>query len=452
MIKYLSVFFIFFLLSSCSLDNKTGIWTKNQKIKKENKTEVKEVEKNITEISKSVENLKSELNPNFEINLITKPIKNSFINKNDNNNGRINYNGKLKSISKYKFSKIDNFYKFEPEIIFDTNNIIFFDNKGTILNFNNSSKLIWKRNFYNKSEKKLKPILFMAKEKKTLIVADNLARYYGVDTETGALLWYKTNTAAFNSQIKIYKDRFFVVDLDNVIRCYSIKDGSEIWNYQTEKAFIKSQKKMSIIVVKNRVFFNNSIGDITALDTRNGDLIWQTPTQSSTIYGDVFKLKTSDLVANNGSIFFSNNQNEFYSLNIKNGLVNWKQKINSDLRSTIIDNIIFTITLEGYLVVTNSESGKILRITDLFHSFDKFYFLKKKGKKVNVRSSRKPEGFIVGTNNIYLTTNNGRLIVVSTKTGKIASVLKIDKERISRPFILNDNLYIIKNDSIIKLN
>mgnify|MGYP007071524015 CR=1 FL=1 len=40
-----------------------------------------------------------------KIHLKAKPINNSFINNFDNNNGRINYNGNLKSVSRFKFSK-----------------------------------------------------------------------------------------------------------------------------------------------------------------------------------------------------------------------------------------------------------------------------------------------------------------------------------------------------------
>ena len=51
--------------------------------------------------------LEKEFNPNLKINLSAKLIDNSFINNFDNNNGRVNYNGTLKSISKFRFSKID---------------------------------------------------------------------------------------------------------------------------------------------------------------------------------------------------------------------------------------------------------------------------------------------------------------------------------------------------------
>ena len=61
-------------------------------------------------------------------------------------------------------------------------------------------------------------------------------------------------------------------------------------------------------------------------------------------------------------------------------------------------------------------------------------------------------GFIIGANNIYLTTDNGRLMIINIKTGKTNSILKIDNDKISRPFVLDKNLYVVKDNAIIKLN
>ena len=60
--------------------------------------------------------------------------------------------------------------------------------------------------------------------------------------------------------------------------------------------------------------------------------------------------------------------------------------------------------------------------------------------------------FIVGLKNIYLSTNIGRLLVIDIKSGKTISTLKIDKDKISRPFVSNQNLYLAKDNAIIKLN
>jgi len=309
------------------------------------------------------------------------------------------------------------------------------------MKFDVDSNIIWKKNYYNKGEKKLKPILTFSKNSKTLIVADNMAKYYALDLDNGSLLWSKYNSSPFNSQIKTLKDKFFIIDFNNILRCISIKDGTELWNLKTGNTFIKSQKKLSIIIVNEVLYFNSSTGDITAVDINTGVMLWQIPTQSSTIYENTFLLETSNIVANNKMIIFSNNKDEFYSIDITTGFIRWKKNINSSIQPTIIDNFIFTVSNEGYLTIVDSKVGKIIKITDVFSLFDK-----KKRKKIN------PVGFIVGKKNIYLTTDHGRLLVIDIESGETKSIIKIANNKISRPFILNENLFLIKDNSIIKLD
>ena len=242
---------LFFVIVNCSLDNKTGLWTQDEK------TELKKIKikkDDLKELFVEEGAYIKEFNPSLKIKINFKP-KNNYLNTTDNNDGFINYNGSLKKISKYKFKKIEKFNYYELDLIFDKNNIIFFDNKGTIFKFNENSKLLWKKNIYNKRQKKNQPILFFSNNKNKLIVADNLAKYYLIDINTGNLIWDKKHTSSFNSQIKIYKDKFFVIDLQNVLRCYSLIDGTELWNLPTDKTFIKSQKRLSLVIADEKVFF-----------------------------------------------------------------------------------------------------------------------------------------------------------------------------------------------------
>ncbi len=421
-------------LFSCSLNSDSSFWSKRN-INEEQKI------LNIKQITKKEKILLKEVNKSLEINLSNLAKENYPLSYFDNNDGRTNYNGKLKSISRYKFSKIEKFDQYEPELIINQNNIIFFDNKGTILKFDESSKLLWKKNYYTKVEKKLKPILFLSANQETLIVVDTIAKYFAINIKTGDLLWSKYNDSPYNSQIKIFKNKFYVVDANNVLHCYSLKDGKEIWNFKTDKPLIKSQKKNSLIIKKNNIIFNNSVGDITAVNSETGELVWQAPTQSKKIYDESMFFKNSDLISAKNSILFSNNKNGFYSLDADSGLINWKQKINSNVRPVFFNNLIFTVTNEGYLVVLDNESGKLIRSNYLLSNFKK-----KKRKKI------KPVGFIVGQNNLYLTLNNGKLLVVDIRTGSVNTVLKIDREKVSSPIVQGQNLYVTKNNSIIKLN
>lgn len=431
--KIFQLLLIIIFLSGCSLNKNSKFWT-SETIKKIEEQKFEKIFDDPTALSQ-------ELNTNISLNFSKSFTKNNLSKKFTNNDGRVNFDGSLNKSLKYKFSKIENFYQFEPELSFYKGNIIFFDDKGTVLQFDGRSKLIWKKNHYTKSEKKSNPILQFANNDKFLIIADNLSKYFMLNLQSGDLVWSKNNTAPFNSQIKIYKDRFFVIDFTNTLRCYSMKNGEEIWNFQTESALIRSQKRLSMVIVEDVIYFNNSLGDISAVRINDGELLWQLPTQSDVLYESAFSLETSDIITDNKDLFFSNNKNQFFSIDIKSGSFNWENSINSNLRPTVVENFIISVSLEGYLIVIDKITGNIIKVTDVFNNF--------KPKK---RKEILPTGFIVGLKNIYLSTNIGRLLVIDIKSGKTISTLKIDKDKISRPFVSNQNLYLAKDNAIIKLN
>ena len=208
------IFFLIllFLLHNCSLDTKSGLWTKTEKISKQ-KNPV------IIEQNEKTEILEKEFNKNLKIKLKGGYKILSFIENLTNNNGHLNFDGTFKKKSKYKFSKIENFKFLQPDLLLTKKkSIIFFNKKGDILNFDDNSKLLWKKNFYNKNEKKMGPILYFASKNNKLVVTDNLANYYALNLENGNLLWKFTNSAPFNSQVKIYKDKIFAIDF-RIILC-----------------------------------------------------------------------------------------------------------------------------------------------------------------------------------------------------------------------------------------
>ena len=426
MIKFF--FIILIIFSGCSLEKKTFFKDKTTSGNKEivlKKKDNKEI-------------IQEDFNKNIKIKL-SKIIKNNKFKELRNNYGRQEFDSDFKSVSKYKIKKIKNFSNFEPKIVFKSDGIIFFEKQGTLKKYDYSQKLIWKKNFYSKQEKKLNILLNITHEKDILIITDNLSKYYAVDLKNGELLWSKTNLTPFNSQIKIYKDKLYIVDYENILHCFSIKNGNRIWSYQTDNFFVKSKKTLSIVIDNEKVIFTNSIGDITALDAYKGFLLWQTPTQNNLIYAESASLITSDIVLEKDSIFFSNNRNEFYSVNKNNGFLNWKQKINSNIRPVITDDIIFTVSNEGFLYFIDSLRGNIIKSNNLLINF-----------KAKQRQFIKPIGIALGSDNIFLSLNNGMLIVASIQTGEIINTFKLDGNQISKPFIFDNKLYIVKDNSIIE--
>jgi len=419
-------------LNQCSLNENSRIWKD-----KENKLEA---QKNIKKVFLEDKKITTEFNQELKLDLSIIKFNNK-ITDNENNYGSQNYEGLIDKIGNYKFSKFEDINQLNFKPIFLDDGLIFFDKKGSIIRYNDKTKVLWKQNHYSKSEKKLRPKLDFIQDGENLLITDSIAKYYSVNINSGELNWSKNNIYPFNSDIKKYKNKIFVIDYKNTLRCYNVSDGNECWNLKTEDSFTISNSKFSLIVINDKVIFSNSIGDITAVDIETGVIIWQLPTQSSSIINETYNFKISKLVSDGNSIIFSNNKNEFHSIDVKTGTINWINEINSNITPIITGNLIFTVSNEGYLIVIEKNKGNIIRVTDLFNNY-----------KLKKRKNIKPVGFVIGNTNLYLTNTDGKMIVVDLSLGDIKKIEKISGDFISRPFIFNQNLFVIRNGSIIQYN
>ena len=430
--KLIIILIAFIFLNNCSFNEDSKIW--------KNKDQDLSQDQNIKQIYADEKTTVTEFNKVLKLDLSNLKTNNK-INDNKNNLSSQTYGGNLNKIGNYKFSKFEeiNTINFEP--LFLSDGIIFFDKKGSIIRYDNNKKVLWKQNHYSKTEKKLSPKLNLILKDNSIIATDSIAKYYSISLETGNLNWSKNNTYPFNSNIKNFKNKIFVVDYKNTLRCYNIKDGSECWNLQTEDSFTISNSKYSLLIIDEMVVFSNSVGDITSVDIETGLIIWQLPTQSSNIINETYNFKISKLVSDGNSIFFSNNKNEIYSVDAKTGIVNWINNLNSNIKPVIVGNLIFTVSDEGYLYVIEKNKGNIIRVTDLLSNY-----------KPRQRKNIQPIGFVIGDKNLYLTNSDGKIIVADLSDGKITKIEKVSGGLVSEPFIFDNNLFVVRNGSIVQYN
>ena len=118
MIRIFKIIILLFV-AACSLNSSSSLWTKHKKI---------EYDKSLVsrEINSEKEILNKEINPNIKIKINYEKNKINDSNIKTNNNGFTKYDGKLKKISKYKYSKIQYFNQYDPEVSLYENNLIFF--------------------------------------------------------------------------------------------------------------------------------------------------------------------------------------------------------------------------------------------------------------------------------------------------------------------------------------
>ena len=94
-----------------------------------------------------------------------------------------------------------------------------------------------------------------------------------------------------------------------------------------DKSFIKSQRKLSLIIQNGLVIFIDTFGDINALDIETGNLIWQSQTIVEDIYESAFLLKNSRIVSDAENIYVSNNKNKNNFMHLSFHKYYYKEKL-----------------------------------------------------------------------------------------------------------------------------
>ena len=440
---YFIYFLIFTLFVSCSFDKKSGIWSGSE----EEKRRISEIEKEQQGIISKIKfysskNIYSEEIPALKVANLSTPKTNSSWEMSglnlQNFVGNIYFSGIENNFLKKKIGK--NKFKISKTMIsplvFD-DNIFFADDTGTIFNINKRGKINWKKNIYKKIYKKIYKTLVFSIYKGKIYVADNIGFVYAINLQNGKVIWIKNHGIPIKSNLKIFNNKIFVINQDNRLLCFSIENGTKIWDVRTVTSFIKSQNFLSLAVSKNGdLIALNSSGDLLKLKANNGKFYWSFKTQTSKLGYDTDFFQSSDIVIADDDIIFAASSSVF-SHNLNNGYLNWEQMIKSNNTPIVDGNNVFFITDNGFFINLDRQSGKIIWSTNILKILKK----KKQGTKIT--------GFVMGSGKIYAVTLNGYLIVSSAVSGNVEYFRKIGDPITTSPIISNGSLYLLTENSRI---
>ena len=435
------------LLNNCSFDSKTGIWGDAVKEKKK----ITELEKKQKELIKVEKIYSSDVTFSKEVILnkgivLSKPQNNlSWIMSSSNYQ---NFLGNLylsgidniflkKKAGKDKFS----IYQTISSLLVYKNNIIFSDDTGSIFHINENGRIIWKKNIYKKTYKKIYKSLVFAIYKNNIYIADNIGFVYSINLKDGKLLWIRSYEVPIKSNIKVFNNKIFLINQDNKIFCLNAKDGSLVWNILSISSFIKSQNLLSLAVTKfGDLIAITSAADIYRIGANSGDVFWSRNTTDSFNADATDFLNSSEIVIDDDNIIFSSGYSTF-SLSLDSGATNWKQEISSISAPIIVGKNIFIVSDSGYFAILDKNTGEIISSSNILK------ILKRKKQKTKVT------GFIMGSSKIYSMTLNGFLIVSSVASGEPESFKKVGASNISPLIINNGKLYMRTDKSkILVLN
>ena len=344
-------------------------------------------------------------------------------------------------------NKIFNFIKnnnFEKQILHYQSKIIFIDDFSNITLLNDNMSVIKKIKIYNKNDFKNYPLRFsLAINNNTLFITDNLGSIMAFNLISFDFVWKKNLSVPFLSNIIFFKENIFVINANNKIYSFSIKDGTQNWSYETGTETIKSLETYRLVLFENKLIFTNDLGLLFCLDLERQVILWNLRILSSDNINNSNILKISNLVAEKQSLYISSNLGIFFKINIDNGQIIWKKNINSH-----------------FPIIINPSSVSLVDVNGFFYILDKFtgeYLFKKKISNIFNQNNNglvgiKVSNFFLSSNNFNIMTNYGDIITIAANKLENITTKKISNEVRSNIIFLNNEAFFIgEKNSIYRL-
>ena len=437
-------FFIIFLLPflyNCSFDNKTGVWTgEEKKIERENSLS------DLKPIFKENQNEFLEKDFSIEAELL-------FGKKNNYLNWKQQYQNKANHIKRSNFSNLGNIEKFSKisrnkvneNILFENDKLFYSDIKGNIGIYSLiSNKELFKFNFYKNKFKNIDKKIHIILKDNLIIAADNFGYLYCINHIEKKLVWAKNYLIPFRSNIKILKDFLFVVDEKNKVIKIDVKTGDKLDEIYTQPAKTVANFNSNLSIDEN----NNIV-----VLTTNGTL-YSLNLLNKKIINWILNFKSEDEVTFQAKPIIIADQNILISTRNKisaistNGKRKWEIDLKTSVNPIVSGKYILLITDKNYLMLIDKDTGKIIYsqniIKILKNNIDKNYSKKiKKFKHV----------FLIN-NNILLISNSSYFIELNLKKKINISSIRKKPFKISSDIIFHKNnlLLVSETKRIYKIN
>ncbi len=437
------IFFLILItiLSNCSFDNKSGIWSSKEEVNLKKKQF-----SSFETVNTEVETFNQIINPENNLKVLLDPVKLNIVWNNkyfNNTNKEVNFSYKdLNNVVTQSKKLIKK--KANKNLLYKNNIITISNDKGDIIFYSTTAEEIkFKFNFYKKNFKRIPKVLYYTLENNILYIGDNLGYLYALNIDKKKLIWAKNYKVPFRSNLKILKNKLLISDINNSLYLINKTNGEKIKIIPTEDTIIKNNFVNSLVVEDNKIFYLNTYGSLYSL-TNQGRIIWFINLNQSLDINPSNLFNSHPVIISNNKVIISSSL-YLYVLDINNGSIIFKKAITSILRPLISNNNLFIITNDNLLVCKSLISGKILYSKNIDHDVAN-YLNQKKKKSLSVKN------FSILNNSLFLLLNNSYSIRYAPN-GEIFKIIKFKKEVYSNPIYINNSImYLSKNNKLIIKN
>ncbi len=263
-----------------------------------------------------------------------------------------------------------------------------------------------------------------------------------LSAETGEVIWRVQNTIPFSNAPTVRNGRLFVVSQDSRLQVLSTDDGSRLWEHLaiSDQASILAASSPAVsdqIVVSG---FNS--GEIVALNTVNGSVVWSDSlTSRATQVTPLSKLNAivGRPVIDRDRVFVTSHGGRTAALDVRSGERLWTTDLGSIETPWVMGDYVLLMSLDGDLVCLSRETGRVRWAAPLGGYEDP------EERDERIRWA----GPILAGGKVLVVSSDGRLVSVDPTNGEVMETIELEDEVSLSPLVANSTLYLLTDEGTL---
>lgn len=280
----------------------------------------------------------------------------------------------------------------------------------------------------------------LAVDNGVLYATSGLGALVALDAQSGNVVWRRSTRVPMHSAPTVANGRIYAISDDNEIIAFDARnEGEVLWTYQ---GIIETARMLTVpapAVVNDVVVAPFSSGEIIALRSQNGGVLWQDSLSSTARLTPLASLNDISFgpVVADGYVIATAQSGVMTAFDFRTGQRIWSKPAGSIGMPWVVGDFIFVATTDSKVAALSKIDGSVIWVTQLAA------FNKPEKRKDRIVWS----GPVLAGDRLMVVSSKGLAVTINPYDGQILSERKVGGSVMVPPIIANETVYLLNNDA-----
>jgi outer membrane protein assembly factor BamB len=272
-----------------------------------------------------------------------------------------------------------------------------------------------------------------------VFVTTPFAYVFALDAASGKKIWEAKVAGSMRAPPAVSDGRVFALTLDNELVSLAADDGRKLWSYAGESEGAGLLGQTTPAVLGNTVITTDSSGNVFALRTETGKLLWGenlAGTARSDAIATMADIRGRPVI-DREMVLAVSNSGTLAAIDLRRGERVWDKSVGGTQGPWVAGDFVFVVDNDDQLMCLTRADGRVKWVQTL-PSF---------GDPVNRKDPIYWSGPLLAGDRLVVSGSSGEALSVSPYTGEILSRIALPARSHLSPVIAGGTIYFLSDDA-----